>query len=84
LRQLKDCGSDVNALTFDKSSPILEAVEHGNQDAVQLLIEWGADLTVCSEQGCTPFIIVEDVSNYSIMQLLQAAVSGPGVEGMET
>jgi ankyrin repeat protein len=74
----------VNTLTFDKSTPILEAVEHGNQDVVQLLIEWGADLTVCSEQGCTPFTIAEDVCNYFIMQLLQAAVSGSGVEGMET
>lgn len=83
LRRLKDCGSDVNACTYDKWTPIMEAVEHENQEAMQLLIEWGADLTVCSEEGCTPFTLAQNTCNYSILQLLQAASSGPVAECME-
>ncbi|KAF2260186.1 ankyrin, partial [Lojkania enalia] len=43
LRRLRECDCDVNACTFDNWTPLLEAVENGHEEVVDLLLEWGAD-----------------------------------------
>lgn len=54
LRQLHAAGSEVDALTWDEWTPLMEAVEHGNDEAIELLLRWGADPTRMSKCGTTP------------------------------
>jgi amino acid transporter len=41
----------------------MEAVENGHEDVVDLLLEWGADLTITTKQRWTVFLIAEDGFN---------------------
>jgi hypothetical protein len=38
----------------------MEAVENGNEDVVDPLLEWGADLPIRTDQGWTVFLLAED------------------------
>ncbi|KAL2192812.1 hypothetical protein P885DRAFT_23605, partial [Corynascus similis CBS 632.67] len=60
LRQLHAVGSEVDASTWDDWTPLMEAVEHGNDEAVELLLGWGADPTRMSHYGTTPLELATD------------------------
>jgi ankyrin repeat protein len=50
-------GANINYVDFDKKNALIMAVLTGNQPLVQLLVEYGADLTITNEFGKTPYEI---------------------------
>ena len=54
LRRLHESGGEVDAKTWDNWTPLMEAVENSHEDAVDLLLEWGADPSNRSLYGSTP------------------------------
>ena len=55
----------------------MEAVENGHEDVVDLLLEWGADLTIKTQQGWTVLLVAEDgfnlAPNHSVIEKLKRA-----------
>ena len=59
LKQLIDAGANVNALSDSGPSAIANAAFRGKLGAVQLLIEWGADVNLGrTSEGWTPLCAV--------------------------
>jgi ankyrin repeat protein len=55
VRMLLDAGADVNERTLgDQSTPLLIATINGNYDLAMLLLQWGADPKLASEDGAAP------------------------------
>lgn len=48
LTKLKEAGADVNALTYDRWTPLREAAGTGNVEVMELLRSWGAVRNVAS------------------------------------
>jgi len=77
LRQLHAAGIEVDALTWDEWTPLMEAVEHGNDEAVELLLGWGADPTRESTDGTTPLgIALELPQAEGLKPVIEAAIAG--------
>ena len=55
VRNLLDCGADVNAQPTDMSAMIFYAIEFGHIDCLRLFIERGADLAMKNHLGMTPY-----------------------------
>jgi hypothetical protein len=77
LHQLHAAGSEVDARTWDEWTPLMEAVEHGNDEAVGLLLGWGADPTRESTYGTTPLGLALDLPQAEgLMPVIEAAIAG--------
>ena len=55
-KRLMEAGTDVNSRSKDGRTPVLTAVEFGNQNFMDLLIEEGADVNIADDDGVTPLI----------------------------
>lgn len=65
LRRLHACGAEVDALTWDRWTPLMEAVVQGHFNVVNLLLDWGADPANTSISGITPLSIASDSRHLS-------------------
>lgn len=72
LGLLYAAGSDINVLTWDKWTPLHEAVECWHDEMVEKLLELGADASVKTLDGATPLDMARDMGNERIVELLSA------------
>jgi hypothetical protein len=77
LRRLHDDhGSEVDVMTWDLWTPLMEAVEKGHEDAVDLLLQWGADpLHLCYGKEDSPLSLARFFEFENIMNKLKAALT---------
>ncbi|EGC36131.1 hypothetical protein DICPUDRAFT_151426 [Dictyostelium purpureum] len=55
LREILDCGVDINMMEFDKGTTALHiACSRGNKQIIELLVSRGADVNVQDNRGVTP------------------------------
>ena len=57
MAALVEAAADANAFFFS-NTPLLRALMHRHEDAVELLLGAGADPTLASPDGCTPLIML--------------------------
>lgn len=56
LRALLTCGADIDDADQEGSTALHLAAEFGREEAVQLLVDEGADLEACDDTGQTPLV----------------------------
>lgn len=61
----------VNIVTFDGSTPLTTAVIHSNYNFVKLLLQLGADLTVCNSYGLNSAVWASIIRNPRICNLFK-------------
>lgn len=55
--ELLRSNAEIDAQMYDGSTPLHEAVEKNRPNAVELLIESGANINICDENGIWPFFL---------------------------
>ena len=73
LKALLQAKAEVNVVDKDGYTPLILAAEKGLDAAVQLLLQFGADATICAPSGRTVYDIA---TKPSILQILQVHRSG--------
>jgi len=73
LKALLQAKADANVVDKDGYTPLILAAEKGMDAAVQLLLQFGADPTICAPSGRT---VYEIATKPSVLQILQAHRSG--------
>lgn len=53
---------------MSKETPLIVAIEHGNEDIVRLLINNGADVQLCDNVGITPLYAAIKMKNECIVR----------------
>ncbi|MEH1963662.1 MAG: ankyrin repeat domain-containing protein [Nostoc sp.] len=53
---LLDCGADVNALDFKRSSPLFGAAQNHHLQVVKSLLSRGAEVNLTDDEGWTPLL----------------------------
>ena len=87
MAALVEAAADANAFFFS-NTPLLRALMHRHEDAVELLLGAGADPTLASPDGCTPLIMLaepvpgepSDASGARLVARLLRAGAAPTLE----
>ncbi len=68
LKKLLTAGADVNAADNDGYTPLIMAVEMGRDDAVKLLLQFGADIEICGPSGRSVHEIATQLSTKKLLE----------------
>lgn len=81
LRLLLENGAPIDGLNEDGVTYLQVAIENGDEDIVQLLIERGANVNVTDEYGATPLMQVESLDLMRLLIERGANVNAADKEG---
>lgn len=70
IRLLLDQGIDVNDCGFFNISPLIRAALYGKSEALQTLIECGADKNIKDKQGRTALELAKKYNHPRIVEIL--------------
>jgi ankyrin repeat protein len=73
VRLLLEAGASINATQAGGYTPLHQAAAGGNAAVVMLLLEHGADKTLCCDQGKTPADYARERGHLDLAALLEAA-----------
>ncbi|KAK1961521.1 ankyrin [Colletotrichum sublineola] len=60
LSSLYEAGSELDARTWDRRTPLMKAVDNGNRGAVELLLSRGANSKSVSRYGITQLYLASE------------------------
>ncbi|XP_077013303.1 2-5A-dependent ribonuclease isoform X2 [Tamandua tetradactyla] len=70
VQRLLERGADVNFQEVEGGwTPLHNAVQHGREDVVDLLLRYGADPCRRKKNGATPFLVAGIVGNVTLLEL---------------
>ncbi len=70
VKQLLDCGADVNALSSYGSAPLHYAADLGKKKTMTLLLDRGAKIDIQNKYGKTPLFVAVEKSNFGVVEKL--------------
>lgn len=73
-KRIIEAGGDINGMSADKNTPLLEAVKSGYLEVSSLLIKNGADPDLANHERITPLMQAANMGNLQIIDLLLAEV----------
>jgi ankyrin repeat protein len=79
VRELDRARVDPNLESKSEQFPLLEAALFGDADVVRILIDAGADVRACAENGWTALKAAEDRGHSDIAAMLRSAGGTLGI-----
>lgn len=70
-RLLIEAGADINAQGDGGYTPLHEACTQRKRNVVELLLQYGADQSICERDGLTPLDLAEMFEAEEIVELLK-------------
>ena len=69
-KRLLESGAQVNAVQYGGWTPLHQAAAHGNLEMVDLLLDYGADPAIKSDNGRTALMMAEDSQHFPVIRRL--------------
>ncbi|KAF3638904.1 putative cyclic phosphodiesterase-like [Capsicum annuum] len=82
IKEILECGTDVNFRDIDKRTALHVAACHGSSDVVQLLLDNGAEVDPKDRWGSTPLADAIHYKNHSVIKLLEKHGAKPPMAPM--
>ena len=70
IRELIDCGADVNIVNSNGDTPLTLAAEKGHVEAVIIFVESGANIDQCNRTKSTPLMLAIKNGHLNVAQIL--------------
>lgn len=70
IKYLLDKGADIEGKDYANNTPLLIALQLGQEDAAEFLIKQGADINVADNTGWTPLILASSGGRLSVLKML--------------
>jgi ankyrin repeat protein len=71
-----ESGAQDNAVQHGGWTPLHQAAAHGNLEMVDLLLDYGADLAMRSDDGRTALMMAEDSQHVAVIRRLAGNKDG--------
>jgi ankyrin repeat protein len=81
VRQLLECGVDVDRPSAQSWTSLKSAAHQGNEDIVRALLEAGADPNIADDSGYTPLMNAVSREHEDIVRLLLEFHASPDIQG---
>lgn len=72
LERLLNAGADPNILGFNQQTPLLDAISCVNNESINILLKYGADINISNQYGISPLSLANSPANKKILDIFRS------------